>query len=376
MENDLNRLISAARRRTGLFDLGEVDALTGLEVLVRSAANDTRLSTAGRVSLRQLIVSILSNRLQLVRAQQEKPELADQPLSSPLIITGLPRSGTTLMHRMLAADHEHYAPPLWETMYPLRPVGRFDSRRARCQLGLVARKVLLKDLDRIHHVTADAAEEDLFVLGSTFESWLFWGAAPVHSYMDWYLRQDHAAKYRLYRLWLQVFQAAHPGRRLVLKAPEHAGGVSALMTVIPEARVIQLHRDPVTVFSSYVSLVRTTQSLSVKETDRAYDARATLKFLAADMDRNVEAREKHPGSIVDVFYKDLIADPDAVAQRVYRECGLTRTGAAAAAMQRYIAENPQGKHGAHNYSLSDTGVEEKAVRSHFATYSDRFGFAV
>lgn len=374
MDIETDQLIRAARRRTGLSDLGEADSLAGLEVLVRSAENDTRLTTAGRVSLRQLIVSILSNRLQLVRVQRERPELAEQPLLSPLIITGLPRSGTTLMHRMLATPHEHYAPPLWETMYPLRPVGRFDSRRARCQLGLVARKVLLRDLDRIHHVTVDAAEEDLFVLGSTFESWLFWGAAPVRGYMDWYLRQDHAAKYRLYRLWLQVFQAAHPGRRLVLKAPEHAGAVSALLSVIPEARVIQLHRDPVTVVSSYISMIRTTQGFSVKDTDQVSDAKATLEFLAAEMDRNLEAREKHPGSIVDVLYDDLIADPDAVAQRVYHECGLTPTGASAAAIQRYIAENPQGKHGTHHHSLRDTGIEEQAVRARFTAYSESFGF--
>jgi hypothetical protein len=376
MQFGLDELTEAARRRSGLSDPDEGGSLEGLEVLLRSVERDTRLTFTGRLSLRQLINSILVNRLMLTAAQRTTPELRDEALIPPLIITGLPRSGTTLLHRMLATDPDHHAPPLWEAMYPLPPAGRFDGRRLRCRLGLIARKALLGGLDAKHHVAVDAAEEDLFVLGGTFETWLFWGAAPVHGYIDWYLSQDRTSKYRNYRAWLQVIQAAHPGRRLVLKAPEHIGGTSALLSAIPEARVIHLHRDPVTAFSSYVSLVRTTQKLSVKESDPVADSRTTLRLLSTEITRNLADRERHSDSIVDVRYDDLVADPRAVARLIYRECGLQQTEAAAAAIERHIDDNPQGKHGHHRHTISDTAISETEVRTQFGRYSERFGFAV
>lgn len=372
MLNDVDQLIAAARRRTGLSDLGDEGELAGLGVLLRSLAQDTRLSLAGRISFRQFFVGILANRLMLTETRRARPELLAAPLNSPIVVTGLPRSGTTLVHRMLAADPDNHAPPTWESMHPFPPSGRFDSRRLRARLGMSARMVLVRDMDRIHYTAVDEPEEDLVLLATTFESWLFWAAAPVDAYNDWYFVQERAAKYREYRAWLQVYQSAHPGKRLVVKAPEHIGAFTALRAAIPEANIVQLHRNPVEVFPSHVSLVRATHRVSVKDTDPVRVGRGTFRLLTTETDRNLKERDGHP--VVDVRYDDLVADPRAEAARIYRECGLAQTDTARAATDRYVRENPQGKRGVHRYSMSDTGLSEDEVRDGFAAYNARFGF--
>ncbi len=286
-------------------------------------------------------------------------------------MTGLPRSGTTLLHRMLAADPAHYGPPYWELVRPLPLPGRPDHRRGYAAFTLGLRRYLDSDLDRKHFVAVDAPEEDLFTLGATFETWYYWIAAPVYGYLDWYTGQDHQAKYLQYRDWLQVLQFTHPGRRLVLKSPEHIGGLSALREVLPEAHVIQLHRDPGTSFASFVSLTRTTQRIFTGHIDPVRSARASLALLASELRRNLAARDHDPGSVLDVRYEDLVADPAAAARGIYRRAGLEWTGAAAGGLRRYLQQNPPGRHGAHHYQL-DTGVSPGELQAAFQDYRDRW----
>ncbi|MGW5577145.1 sulfotransferase family protein [Micromonospora chokoriensis] len=374
MRLDHEELIDEARRRTSLSDLGDADSLTGLQVLVRSA-EEVRPTFASRVSVRQLAMSILVNRLALVDAQRTSPDVFRGPLVPPLIVTGLPRTGTTFLHRILAADPAHYALPLWEAMRPIPAADRKDRRRLRVGLGLAVRKLMIRGLDRIHPISVDAPEEDLFTLGGTFQSWLFWQALPMYGYVDWYLRQDRAAKYQNYRAWLHVLQAAHPGRRLVLKAPEHIGGITELLHAVPEARLVQVHRDPVTAFASFISLISHTQGKVIGGTDTSRRDRTTLQLLAGEMERNLDARERLPDAIVDVYYDELVADPIAVARRIYHEHDVQQSDAAQAAIERFVRANPQGKHGVHRYGASDLAVGADEVSSRFAAYSQRFGFA-
>ena len=368
-------LLEAASRRTGLTDFGDPGFLEGLRVLLASAEHDGHLHFVGRLSVRQVVLTGLVNRLLLTQAQKRTPERFAQPLAPPLIVTGLPRTGTTLLHRLLAEDPAHHAPRFWELLSPLPRPGRNDTRRRRIKLFMGARRLLPGDLDRKHFFTADSPEEDFFMLGATFEAWSFWGLAPVYGYLDWYLEQDHARKYREYRAWLQVLQAAHPGRRLVLKAPEHAGALAALLRAVPEARLVQLHRDPVTAFASFASLSRTTQGPATDALDVLRNAAANLRLLSKTAERNLADRDAHPGAVLDVWYDDLVADPGGTVGRVYARYDLVSPDRHRERLGRYLRENPQGKHGAHRYATSDLGLSDAAVRERFAAYSERFGFA-
>jgi hypothetical protein len=352
-------------------DFGDPVFRAGLDALLAALERDAQLHWAGRLALRRIIVDHLVNRLLLTSVRRRAPGIFTRPLPAPLIVTGLPRSGTTLLHRMLAADPAHYGPPYWELVRPLPSPGRPDYRRSYAAVTLGLRRYLESDLDRKHFVAVDAPEEDVFTLGATFETWYYWMAAPVYGYLDWYTGQDHRAKYREYRAWLQVLQFAHPGRRLVLKSPEHIGGLSALLEVVPEARVIQLHRDPGTSFASFVSLTRTTQRMFTGRVDQVRSARASLALLAGELRRNLAARDQVPGAVLDVRYEDLIADPSSAAQRIYQQAGLEWTDAAASGLRRYLQQNPPGRHGAHHYRL-DTGVSPGELRASFRDYQERF----
>jgi LPS sulfotransferase NodH len=349
-----------ATRRTGLSDFGDPGFRAGLDALLDALNQEVQLHATGRLALRRIMTDHLVNRLLLTRERHHTPELFTRPLANPLIVTGLPRSGTTLLHRMLAADPAHYGPPYWELARPLPSPGRSDQRRRYAALTLGLRRFAESDLNRKHYVAVDTPEEDLHTLGATFETWYYWMAAPVYGYLDWYARQDHHRKYREYRAWLQVLQAAHPGRRLVLKSPEHTGGLDALLDVLPEARVVQLHRDPRTSFASFVSLTRTTQRMFTGPIDPARSAQASLALLTSELRRNQAARARPARAVVYLRYEDLIADPVAAAQRIYQRFGFPWTGEAAAGLSRYVRQNPRHGHGVHYYPL-DAGLPPEQV---------------
>lgn len=367
-------LLRAASQQTGLTDFGDPGFLDGLRVLLKSVEQEGQLHFIGRLSVQQVVVDSLVNRLLLTEVQKRTPELFTQPLIPPLIVLGLPRTGTTLLHRLLAEDPAHHAPYFWELSSPLPRPGRQDTRRQRAERFLKVRKLMTKDLDRKHFITANAPEEDFFMLGATFEAWYFWMFVPVYGYINWYLTQDHERKYREYRAWLQVLQAAHTGRRLVLKAPEHTGGLSALLRAVPEARLVQLHRDPVTAFASFASLSRTTQGLATNTLDVTQNAATNLQLLSEEAERNLSERDANPGAVLDVRYDDLMADPESTVRRIYEHYDLTLTDTCQQSLSRYLEENPQGKHGAHRYTTSDSGFSDDRVRAHFAAYNERFGF--
>lgn len=218
---EVGPLLRAATRQTGLTDFGDPVFLDGLRVLLDSVERDANLHFLGQLSVQQIVVDSLVNRLLLTEAQRRTPELFARPLIPPLIVLGLPHSGTTFLHRLLAEDPAHHAPRHWELSSPLPLPGKRDNRRRKAERFLRVRQFLTNDLDDKHFIAADAPEEDLFTLGATFEAWYFWMVAPVYGYLEWYLTQDHERKYREYRAWLQVLQAEHPGRRLVLKSPPH-----------------------------------------------------------------------------------------------------------------------------------------------------------
>ena len=370
-----DQLHAAATRRTGLSDFGDPGFLAGLDALLDALNHDAQLHVAGRLALRRIMTDHLVNRLLLTRVRQQETGIFSRALAGPLIVTGLPRSGTTLLHRMLAADPAHYGPPYWELACPLaRPLaqsmarpGGPDHRRGYAALTLGLRGLLEHDLDRKHFVAVDTPEEDLHTLGATFQSWYYWMAAPVYGYLDWYLSQDYRRKYREYRAWLQVLQAAHPGRRLVLKSPEHTGGLADLLDAVPEAHVVQLHRDPRTSFASFVSLTRTTQHMFAGPIDHARSARASLSLLSSELRRNLAARDRHPPAVLDLRYDDLVADPGATAQRIYQRFGLDWTDATDRGLRRYVHQNPPGRHGAHHYPL-DAGLPPAEISAAFRPY--------
>lgn len=357
---DRATVMAEAAEATGLSDFGDPYFEEGLDVLLSSIEEDIEPHLVGQIALRQAIVDALVNRLLLAHERGERPQTFASDLRSPIIVTGLHRSGTTHLHRLLAQDPDGHAPPYWQLIAPIAPQG-VDDRRRRAQRSLAVRTRLMPDLSRMHTIDADSPEECFYLTASSFESVFFWSMAPVTGYLRWYLGRDRRQKYREYRSWLQILQQQAPTQRLVLKAPEHLGALDALLVAVPEARIVQIHRDPVTSYASYLSMAKTTQGLSVPTLAPARTAEASLDLFASELQRNRETRRDHPGRIHDVDYGELIEDPVATVGRLYEEMGMPVTPAFATALTAYARSHPAGRHGVHRYGIDADEIDPDLV---------------
>lgn len=374
MRLDEQTVCAAATKQTGLIDFGDPHYRQGLLRFLESAEKDANLHPLGRYIAHNNVVNYLVQRLRLVEARKKEPEIFQQPLLPPIIITGLPRSGTTFLHNMLALDPAHRALPAWLLSRPF-PEGPEnddgpDPRLVKMEQGLRFRQPLLPGLDAIHYVRVDSPEECILVLGVTFNSLIFWVLFPVYGYFDWYLQDDTFQKYREYRWLLQVFQSHEPERRFTLKAPAHIGNLEAILRVVPKALVIQTHRDPVACVSSANSLLYTYHLAVANEIDVRRMAAMTLRGYEVGLSRNLAFRTAHPGVVYDVFYDSLVSDPIGTVRGIYTHFGLPWTDAYAAELQAFVQSNPKDKHGKHRYTASDFGQTEAEIADRLQFYSE------
>jgi Sulfotransferase family len=371
-------LVGAAVRATGLSEFGDGYHREGLLRLLESVEKDAALHLSGQLTFRETIVGSLINRLLLTEACKRSPEIFRKPLKSPIIVLGLPRSGTTFLHRLLAMDPAHRAVPWWELARPLPGPGsngKSDHRRQIFQKKLRRLQKLTPDLDSKHYTRVDTPEECIWLLASTFLSPLFWALAPVYGYLDWYMNQDRLQAYCEYRLLLQVLQDADPTRRLVLKSSTHTGAVETLLRTIPGSLLIQTHRNPVETTASLASLFYSLHSRTTERLDVRRMTEAILGFHEHQIARNLQARDAHPGALFDVYYDRLVADPIGTVREIYDHYGLAWSEEFEERLNCYLRHNPRGKHGAHLYAPENFGQTKDTISRRFAAYIERFELA-
>jgi hypothetical protein len=348
-------LMESAARKAGLDDFGSGSYVEGLDALCR-ASRSAELTAFGRQVLFGIAELALVNRLRLVEMKKARPDVFEAPLRPPIVITGLPRSGTTLMHRVLASDPASASIPYHRLVEPLpNPHARRDDRRRRHALNVAVRRALLPELDRIHHLRVDSPEECMFALAVSFESMLFWVAAPLYDYLDWYLARERDAKYVQYRDLLHIWQAESPGSRLVLKAPAHADALAALTRHVPEALIVQTHRDMDEITASSASLLYETHRMTARRLDPQRLGTASARLLR-EMERRNRIDRARGVRVFDVQYRDLVRDPAAAVYRIYAHYHLPMTDAFRADLERAIAAHPQHASGRHVYAPDDFGL--------------------
>ena len=246
-----------------------------------------------------------------------------------------------------------------------------DPRILKLEQAMRLRQPLLPGLDAIHYTRADSAEECILALGLTFNSLIFPTLLPVYGYMEWYLQQeDTSQKYREYHWLLQVFQSHEPEQRLTLKAPAHTGNLDPLLHAVPQAMVIQTHRDPVVCISSACSLIYTFHLAVAKEIDLRRMADLTLQQYEVWFRRNLAFRQAHPEVVYDVSYDSLVADPIGTVRGIYAHFGLPWTDAYASKLREFVQKNPKDKRGKHRYAASDYGLIEGEISERLGFYSE------
>lgn len=365
-------LIDAARQAIGESDFGPDIFEEPLQRLCVSANEDADLNGYGRMLLAGMIQTQLENRL-LMQQLRAAGEL-DSRLNPPIIMTGLPRTGTTFLHRLLASDPNHASLPFWQLVRPFSrgPDDTNEVRMAEAAGILNVRSAITPELDGAHLIRADSPEECMFLTASSMQSRLYWNLAPLYSFMEWYNQADRTAKYVEYVEALGHLQKQYPGKRLVLKAPDHVDGLSELLDVFPEATIVQTHRDITEQFGSYMSLGRITRSLAVRQLDTAREADAILRLTDSSIARNAAAREKHPGKILDIRYTDLMENPMHCVEAIYEHAQSPLSANHRESLQAHMQRNTKGKHGAHDYNLSEFGLDADQLRARYSAYEAHF----
>lgn len=371
LDLDPERLIAEARRRTGLEDLGAPAFRPALDALCRSCDEDADLHVLGRRQMRDLIVRSLVTRLRLAEAARLEPDLDVRPLPAPLLVCGLPRSGTTFLHRLLAEAHDARALKLYELAEPLPGPGP-DRRRAEMDARMARlRRFAPANLDAQHLMRADLPDECGHLFKPTFLSSLYW-QAPVTGYLAFYPRQDARVAYREYRRLLTLLQAPD-GRRFVLKDPFHAMNLPALFAAIPNAMVVQTHRAPSEVVPSLHKLALTTHAVLCRSLDVPRVVEADTDWLATVAARSVDDRARVPdGRVVDVDYRRVLVDPVGVVRRIHGHFGLPWSATLEARLSAFVAENGQRRHGENPYSAEAFGQTAAGIDARFAAYRERF----
>jgi hypothetical protein len=359
-------ILHTARRRTGLDDFGDLDIHEPLSRLVKSLEQENRLTPLGRCLMRRSMVELAAARLSVVARIKEHPEVLQQQLSRPLFILGLPRTGTTLLHRLLAQDPTARALYLWETQWPAQGSPSLLDRsigRTRLAVGLTFR--LMPRLRSIRPLDADAPEECRLLLMNTFRTPGFGQYGIISAFLHWLdsLGGENTLRvYAEYRRQLQLLQWQRPPRRWVLKCPMHAWGLNSLFCLFPDAFVVQTHRDLAEVIPSAASLRATNLGLYADNVDPCrIAAEATENLTRRILGAALQARSAHTGRVHDVSYRDLVRDPIRVVAGVYERLGLALSTEAEAGMRTWLAEIPQNKHGRHRYSLEQFGLDRAAV---------------
>lgn len=374
-------LIAEARTRTGgLEDFGPGPFLEPLSLFVSSLERDARLNPVGQYIARERALAHIVNRLSYVNDRKLYAGIAQQRIVKPVFIIGLGRTGSTILHDILAQDPANRAPLTWEVTFPSPPpkTATFltDPRIAQCEAGFPPMDERREKFKAMHPMGAQLSQECVVMMGDAMCTPLFHNQFRVTEYQDWVDRAgEWAHVYDFHHRQLQHLQSGHAGDRWVLKTGAHMWGLEHLLRTYPDARIVFTHRDPVKSLTSYASLTALVRSMGSDEVDRfevAEDWNPRLKR-ALEHAIAVRSARTYPQAVFyDMRFSEFIRDQFAVVEKIYDAFDLPMTAEAAAKMRWFIADNPQGKHGIHRYSPEEYGIKPEVVRRDFRPYIERF----
>ena len=375
---DADRLIRTARKKTGLSNFGDTSFIGPLCRLLESCVSESALSLVGRSATHWDVIRFLSNLLTLQDAFTRCPDIAEQPIAQPIFITGLPRSGTTFLHRLMLLDPANRGPLVWETIYPSPAAGTRDQRIAKVARQLKAFEWLAPEFPALHPLQATFPQECSEIAAHVFRSLRFDTTYHIPSYRNW-LDADvvnNLPAYRFHKRFLQYLQH-QDGRtqQWVLKCPEHLFALQVIRSVYPDARIVFVHRDPVKVLLSQSRLTEVLRrpftrrldpnALGPLESRRWLDGTQRMMTVGDDAG--------FPDPVCHVHHIDLITDPVHTLDSVYRHFGMNLSPESAGAIGEFVAAKPNGGYGDHSYHFEDHGLNEKLERERFRPYMVRFG---
>jgi hypothetical protein len=373
-------LAGRAHAATGLSDFGPDDFRPRLRAHLTAIEGDTGLNNLSRLTQQRRIVRLLSSRLLLTELLRRHPEITDIEIERPLIVVGLPRSGTTHLVNLIAADQRRRALPYWESQEPFPIAGDgpgvdgVDPRFLRCAADHAVEREMAPLTQAMHDRFPAAIEEEVELLDIDFASYTLEWHARVPDWRDFYLALDQRRHYAYLKTVLQALTFLRGPRQWVLKSPQHLEQLGPLMATFPDATVAFTHRDPVAVIQSAITMLAYADRLRRHAVEPAPLAdywvdRVERLLRACVRDRDIVPADRS----IDVVFHEFMADDVGTVERFYECAGVEMTGEARRELDAYMVENPRGKHGRVIYDLEgDFGLRPDAVRERFDFYFDRF----
>lgn len=380
------KLLARASEKTGLSDFG-TDFMEPFSRLLDSAIHEVAFTPIGLKSFKADINRMLVNRLRFQADLKQHPEILDEDVADPIVILGLPRTGTTKLQRMMSASPSVQALYFWRLLNPARfpkdpdadPAAPDPRINVAHQAASMLRTMFPKYI-AVHSAQADEVDEELLLLAFAFETLLLYVNTPVHGYSHWVAqrRQDRPYAY-LGRLiqYLQWQDGGSRGRPWILKSPLHLGNLDVLLDVFPRSSLVHCHRDVSQVVASFCNLIENMWLMRVESVDLRALGRDILGMLSFEMEKYVRLREQIEAAgrieIYDVSYARIEREPIPIIEEVYRRSGRHLLQADSRAMQAWSERNPKDRFGRNIYSLERYGLSHEQVERAFAGYIERFG---
>ena len=357
---------------------GEVsnELIVGLEQLVHSINKESRINAFGSIALKGLLKRTLTSRLKVEQSLHDNPDILQSKITAPVFIIGMPRTGTTILHSLLHEDVNHRSPLAWECLLP-SPVPEPSTFSDNPQLNTIKKEFgqlfkLVPDFQKKHHMTAESPQECIGITALDFNSFQTCAQVYIPSYLKWFAEEsDQLQTMRFHRRFLQYLESGGVrSERWLLKTPVHMMRLSALFEVYPDARIIMTHRDPAKVVPSAASLISSVRSLYSDYEDPARSGMEQLDFWKMSFDRFMadRAQLKKENQILDLHFNDFVQDQMACVDKIYSYFDWSLDDASRSKMKDFLASNPKGKHGSHEYCLEDFNLTQSQVSEEFKEY--------
>ncbi len=369
-----DEVIAEAREQTGFSEFGEPPYREGLEVLLETYDRNVR-DPEGRQRCRQRVVTQLATRLKCENAFRTIPEYADEEITAPIFVTGLPRSGTSALLNLLVSAPENRGLLQWEVQFPdpwpgSKP-GEEDPRYPYLAKALEASRD--SEFAKIHYIDADTPEECVLLHAYAFTGVQLGFEIMLEPWRSWLLQQDLVPMYAYQKRQMQMLSWRSPGGQWMLKAPAHMWGIDAILEVFPDARFIWCHRDPQKVVPSINSMNKVVMGMYAGDhshLDAGEIGRAVMDWYAMSLEKGLAMRDRLPPELfVDCSQAEFVDDPMGVVQKVYDAFGMALSEDTRAALQAHVDDNPKGKHGKHEYDLAAYGLTSELIAQRFAFYT-------
>lgn len=373
----IDQLLNAAQKAEKYTCFGDDNFIPPLEILIASIKKEAQLTPFGLFVTKQRLLNILKNRLRVARLLAHNPEIRDVSLPRPILITGLQRTGTTLLHRLLSADTNHRALLSYEALNPAPLHQNPDlDRRKKIKVAITSQKALAylaPDFFAVHPVEAMAPEEDVLLLDYAFLSTVAESTLRVPGYANWVEKTDNQAAYEYMKLLLKVLSWQHPQKTWILKSPHHLEFLDTFLNTFPGTTVVMTHRDPVDTLPSFCSMMAHGRGIFSDIVNTKEIGAHWLRKTARMLQRGHQTRtRRNTETFVDIQYSELTQHPMAQLQRIYTAAKRPLSDDTTDQLKIALQKNRQYKYGIHQYSMEPFGLTKSNIYNTYGSYIDNY----